>query len=48
MFCTAPGGDAQEQAMLAVLSSGPVRWQVADGLVLTSTDGLRELRFAAE
>jgi heat shock protein HslJ len=47
MFCTTPGGDAQEQAMAAVLS-GPVRWQVSDGLVLTSSDGSRQLRFAAE
>jgi heat shock protein HslJ len=48
MFYTAPGGDAQEQAMLAVLSA-PVRWQVGDGrLVLTSADRAQELRFAAE
>jgi heat shock protein HslJ len=48
MLCPEPGGDAQEQAMVAVLAA-PVRWQVTDGqLALVSADRTQELLFTSD
>ena len=48
MLCPEPGGNAQEQAVVGVLSA-PVRWEVDDGqLMLVSADRTQELLFSSD